>query len=177
MRGRSPPRAFPSGGRCPQRGRMRGTVLIMQAVRFPRAAEGGGPYRWGHLMPRRAAARTAPTQAKDRFQLTCRGGACPSRSVFRRRGGPVCPPGCTGPQSSGHTHRCAPTGISAIPRKNRGGQRLPQGRPVSAPYASPSTIGAGALTRPPFLWGRLPAGAPRPSHKKPPPRRCGTGVF
>ena len=83
--------------RCPQRGRMRGTALIMQAVRFPRAAEGGGPYRWGHLMPRRAAARAAPTQAKDRFQLTCRGGACPSRSVFRRRGGPVCPPGCTGP--------------------------------------------------------------------------------
>ena len=127
------PQAFPFRGRCPQRGRMRGTALIMQAVRFPRAAEGGGPYRWGHLMPRRAAARTAPTQAKDRFQLTCRGGACPSRSVFRRRGGPVCPPGCTGPQSSGHTHRCAPTGISAIPRKNRGGQRLPQGRPVSAP--------------------------------------------
>ena len=23
---------------------MRGTALIMQAVRFPRAAEGGGPY-------------------------------------------------------------------------------------------------------------------------------------
>ena len=47
--------AFPFRGRCPRRGRMRETALIMWAVRFPWAAEGGGPYRRGRLIPRREA--------------------------------------------------------------------------------------------------------------------------
>ena len=37
--------------RCPRRGRMRGTAPVMWAVHFLRAAEGGGLYRRGCLMP------------------------------------------------------------------------------------------------------------------------------
>ena len=62
----SRPKAFPFRGRCPRRGRMRGTALIMQAVRFPRAAEGGGPYRRGRLMSRRTQAKRGPRARRGR---------------------------------------------------------------------------------------------------------------
>ena len=88
--------------RCPRRGRMRGTVPVMWAVRFPWAAEGGGPYRRGRLMPRRAQAKgraTGPPKAvpgreaqgpplqdsRERFSKNCRAG----RGFFGRR--PSCP--------------------------------------------------------------------------------------
>ena len=66
------PQAFPFRGRCRAYARrMRGTAPVIRAVRFPRAAEGGGPY--GKIRPLfgfrpRAAARAAPV-----FDRTDRG--------------------------------------------------------------------------------------------------------
>ena len=72
---------------------MRGTAQIMQAVRFPRAAEGGGPYRRGCLIPRRAQAKRGVTGAPGSSRPT--NGAAFYRGIpaFQsRRGGPMWPP-------------------------------------------------------------------------------------
>ena len=65
----------------------------MQAVRFPWAAEGGGPYRRGRLMPRRAQAKRGATGAPGASRPT--NGAAFYRGIpaFQsRRGGPMWPP-------------------------------------------------------------------------------------
>ena len=52
---------------------MRETALIMQAVRFPWAAEGGGPYRRGGGGPYRRGAPDAPAGAGQEGGHGCAG--------------------------------------------------------------------------------------------------------
>ena len=151
----SRPKAFPFRGRCPRRGRMRGTALIMQAVRFPWAAEGGGPYRRGCLMPRRAQAKRGATGAPGSSRPT--NGAAFYRGIpaFQsHRSGPVCPPRLYRDTDHQGAHIGAP--LRAFRQISAKTGAAPCGRPRADLGSAPTEkrkisafrVGAGALTRP-----------------------------